>query len=72
MRPRKDGWMDGKIDGGHTDDRDRLLLLMPMPTTTTEATLWCHIIIRGRTGEEEGEGDKRVAVRRSEEGESID
>ena len=47
LRPRKDGWMDGKIDGGHTDD-DRLLLLMPMPTTTTEATLWCHIIIRGK------------------------
>ena len=58
MRPRKDGWMDGKIDGGHTDD-DRLLLLMPMPTkTTTEATLWCHIIIRGRRGEEEGEKTK--------------
>ena len=60
--------MDGKIDGGHTDDCDRLLLppMLPMPTTTTEATLWCHIIIRGRRGEE-GEGDKRVAVRSGEE-----
>ena len=57
--------MDGKIDGGHTDDR--LLLPMPMPTTTTEATLWCHIIIRGKRSGEEGEGDKRVAVRSGEE-----